>query len=830
MRDGGSRKRTSKRASPLISEVEGGTYLAFHVYMDQLRLALRTLFRAPGFTAAAVLILAIGVGGSTAVFSVLRSVVLRPLGMPHPEELVRLYERPAGLEARWPFSGPDYVDVSREGGVFKSVAGIRSDRQTLTGRGPPVQLRVARITASFFSTLQVQPAFGQGPAEGEDLAGGARTAVLTDAFWRREFGGDRGVIGRTLMLDGKTYEIGGVMPADFHFPLLRQAEVLLPMAMGKFESEFRGTNWVTAVARLVPGASAREAQAGLDVAAPRIHAKIGEHEGWRMEAQPLLDDLVGPVKPALTALFAAVLLALLIACANVASLLLARGMARQRELAIRAALGAGRGALVRHLLVEALTLAVFGGLLAALAAPWMLGALLSLAPPDLPRLEEVRVDGAVLAFALLASIGAGLLAGLAPALQLTSPHLMEVLKNGSGGTGRSRARTALVVIETALAFVLAVGAGLMIRTLSELIDVPSGLAAPEKVLVADLDLPPLRYPNERIFGLAQNLIARLQAEPGVRSAALMTSVPLDPRSRAEFGFSLEGGEPFPPGQSPKAEILWATPGYLATIGIPLTRGRDIAWSDVRTAPHVALVNEAFVRRLIPQGEPVGRRITELIGPGNDPWTIAGVIGDVHTKGLDKTPTPLIVVPLMQYGVPGLRVAMRAASGDPASLLPPLRADVAALDADLPLSAVRPLSKIVNQSLVEQRFQMTLLSVFATLALGLAALGIYGVTSYSVAQRAREIGIRMALGADSSLVMRLVVGGGLRLALAGVGLGVVGALAGTRVLKSLVYQVSTTDPLTLAATAGVLVLSALVACWIPARRATRVDPAVSLRAE
>jgi predicted permease len=370
----------------------------------------------------------------------------------------------------------------------------------------------------------------------------------------------------------------------------------------------------------------------------------------------------------------------------------------------------------------------------------------------------------------------------------------------------------------------------MIRTLSGLLEVPSGLAAPQRVLVADLDLPPSRYPSERILALAQSLMERLQAEPGMRSAALMTSVPLERRPRAEFGFDIEGGEAYPPGQSPKAEILWATPGYLATMGIPLVHGRDLAWSDVRTAPHVVLVNEAFVRQLIPQGEPLGRRIGQLLGPGNDPWTIAGVIGDVHTKGLDRAPGPLMVVPLMQYTVSGLRVAMRAASGDPMSLLPVVRAEVAALDPDLPLSAAQPLSRIVNESVNEQRFQMTLLAVFAALALALAALGIYGVMAYSVAQRAREIGIRMALGADSSLVLRMVVGGGLRLALAGVALGIVGALAGTRLLSALVYQVSTTDPLTLAATAGVLLGSALLASWVPARRATRVDPAVSLRAE
>src|SRR5712671_831461 len=625
--------------------------------MDQLRLALRTLCRAPGFTAAAVLVLAIGVGGSTAVFSVLRSVVLRPLGLPHPDELIRLYERPAGTEARWAFSGPDYFDVSREGGVFASVAGIRADRQTLTGRGPPVQVRVARITASFFSTLQVQPAFGHGPGEGEDLGGGARTAVLTDSFWRREFGGDRGVVGRTLELDGRTYEIGGVMPAGFHFPLLRQAEVLLPMAMEGREKEFRGMYWVTGVARLKPGASVRNAQAELDVSAPRIHAQIGEHEGWRMEAQPLLDDLIGPVKPALTALFGAVLLALLIACANVASLLLARGMARQRELAIRAALGGGRGELVRHLLTEAMLLAALGGGLSVLVAPWALSALLAFAPQDMPRLDEVRLDGVVLGFALAASMAAGLLSGLAPALQVTQPHLMDVLKNGAGGTpGRARARSVLVVAETALAFVLAAGAGRMIRTLSGLLEVPTGLAAVERVLVADLDLPRARYPDERVTAFAQQLLPRVSVPSRVRSAALMTSVPLDPRARAEFGFRLDGGDAFPPGQSPKTEMVWATPGYLETMGIPLLRGRDLRWTDTKSAPHVVLVNDAFVRRYVPQGEPVGRRIAEILGPGNDPWEIAGVIGDVHTKGLDRAPGPLVVVPLLQYPLTSLRVA------------------------------------------------------------------------------------------------------------------------------------------------------------------------------
>jgi predicted permease len=798
--------------------------------MGDLRLALRSLQRAPAFSAAAILVFAIGIGGSTAVFSVLRSVVLRPLGLPAPDQLVRLYERPSQADVRWPFSGPDFLDLQRESGAFAGVAGIRAERLTLTGVGTPQQIRAARVSASFLSTLRIPLAMGTGPAAGEDLAGGQRTAVLTDEFWRREFGGDRSVLGRTLTIDGRTYVVVGVLPEGFHFPLLRQAEVLLPLAMEGKERDFRGTYWVTIVARLKDGADLRAARSDLDAIGPAIHARSPEHTGWKIETQPLLDDLVGPTKPALDALFGAVLLALLIACANVAGLLLARGTSRQRELAIRAALGGGRAALVRHLLAEALVLGAIGGGLGMLIAPWALSALVSLAPVELPRMEEIRIDSVVLGFALLASIAAGLLAGLLPALQVTRPDLMEVLKNGAGGTQRARARAALVVGETALAFVLAAGAGLMIRTLSTLLEMPTGLAGVERVVVSDLELPKARYPSERTAALAQDLLSRLRTLPEVRTASLATSVPLDPRGRAEFGISIEGGDPFPPGQSPTSEILFATPGYLETMGVPLLRGRDLRWTDVPKSPHVVLVNEAFVKRFIPTGDPLGRRVADLLGPGLDPWEIAGVIGDVRTKGLDRAPAPLLIVPLLQYPVSTLRLSARATTGDPLRLFAPIRAEVTALDKDLPLSSPRTLSLVVNESVAARRFQMTLLSVFALVALALAALGIYGITAQSVAQRSREIGIRMALGADAVRVRRMVVGQSLRLCALGVAFGVVGALAATRVLESLVFQVSTTDPVTLGVTGATLVAAALLASWAPAARASRIDPAISMRAE
>ena len=762
------------------------------------------------------------------MFSVLRGVVLKPLAPPHPEELVRLYQRPAGSEARYPFSAPDYIDLAKGNGAFQSIAGIRAERQTLTGRGSPIQIRVARVTGSFFSILRQWPSIGRAPGAEEDVAGGSRTVVLTDGFWRREFGADPSAVGRTLVLDGRVYVIGGVMPPDFRFPLLRQAEVLVPAAFDRIELERRDHSWITVVGRLKAGFGIREAQADLDRLAPRLAEQLEEHNGWRQEAQLLLDDLVGPLKPALIALQGAVLLVLLIACANVASMLLARGMARQRELAIRAALGGGRGELVGHLLIESMFVALAGGALGMVLAAWGLDALLALSPKGTPRLDEVHLDAAVLGFALLISIVAGLLAGLAPALQVTQPRLMDVLRNGASGSG-ARARSALVVAEMALALVLAAGAGLMIRTLAVLLDVRTGLASPERVLVADLDLPEAQYGNDRVSTFAQQLLQRVSAVPGVRSSALLTNVPLDPRTQSALGFRLEGGEQPPPGQTPKAEAVWATPGYLETMGIPLLRGRGLRWTDSNSTPRIVLVNQAFVRRHIPNGEPLGRRVLDLLAP-NDAWEIAGVIGDVHTKGLDLAPAPLVVIPLLQFPVTFLRIAVRAEKGDPLQLLPPLRAEVLALDKNLPMSAPQPLSQVVIDSLGERRFQMTLLSVFALVALALAALGIYGVMAYSVAQRSREIGIRMALGAAPRRVLGMVVAGGLRLAAAGVGLGIIGALAATRVLSALVYGVSTTDPLTLASTAAVLIVSAALASWIPARRATRLDPTLSLRAE
>jgi putative ABC transport system permease protein len=805
--------------------------------LQDLRYAVRTLARSPGFTAAAVVALALGVGGSSAIFSVLEGVVLRPLGAPQPEQLFRLYETVPGDAPghdRNPYSTLDYLDVAKENGAFESVAAVQSTRLSMTVASGPEQLAAAKVTASFFATLKVHPALGRGFSSETDRQGAAHEVVLTDRLWKREFSGDQRILGQTTTLNGRTYTIVGVLPANFRFPLLRNAEALIPFEWDEKDLQNRGLHFLTAFGRLKPGMSLSNAQADLAVVGPRIAARMPEHTGWSQRAVPLLDDLVGPIKPVLQALLGAVVLVLLIACANVASMLLARGAARQRELAIRAALGSGRGRIVRQLLTEALLLALVGGALGVLLAAWGLDGLVALAPRSIPRLDEVRLNGSVLAFALSMSIGSGLLAGLAPALHASRPDLVEALKNGAAtATSRGRARAALVVAEVAVALVLVIGAGLMIRTLARLLAVRPGLGDPSRVLVAETVLPKDKYgKDEQMQAFQAQLLARAAALPGVKGAAITTGVPLDPSFNASLGFDVEGEPPSLPGQTPDAEVVWATPGYRETLGIPLLQGRDLRASDDLRAPQVVLVNQAFVRRFLNGREAVGRRLKGF-RKEKDTWEIVGVIGDVHTRSLDHAPEPQVVVSSAQWAQPFIRILVRS-TGRPMDLVPLLRTELQAIDKDQPLAHPRTLEAIIGESLGERRFPMMLLTVFGAVALVLASLGIYGVMAYSVAQRAKEIGIRMALGAPAAQVLRTVVGGGMRLAVIGVAIGlsaaVVVSLVVTEAAKATLYQVSATDPFTFLAVSVLLLGVAALASWAPARRAARVDPMLSLRAE
>jgi putative ABC transport system permease protein len=806
--------------------------------LQDLRYALRTLARSPGFTAAAVVALALGIGGSSAIFSVLEGVALRPLAAPEPEKLVRLYETvpvTAPESDRNPYSPADYLDLAKENGAFESTAAFQGTRLSMTVVSGPEQLPAAKVTASFFATLKVHPALGRGFAAETDYAGAPHEVILTDRLWKREFSGDPRILGQTTTLNGRTYTIVGVLPASFHFPLLRNAEALVPFEWDEKELKNRGLHSTGAFARLKPGVSERAAQADLAVLGPRIAARLlPEHTGWSQRAVPLLEDLVGPVKPALQALLGAVILVLLIACANVASMLLARGAARQRELAIRAALGSGRGRILRQLLTEALLLALAGGALGVLLAAWGLDALVALAPRSIPRLDEVHLSDPVLGFALGMSIAAGVIAGLVPALHASRPDLVEALKNGAAGaTSRGRARAALVVAEVALALILVIGAGLMIRTLNHLLGVRTGLRDPAQVLVAETVLPKDKYGKpETIRAFQQQLLQRASALPGVKSAAITTSVPLDRQFNASLAFEVEGEPTPPPGQTPDAEVVWASPGYLETLGIPLLHGRDLRSSDDDRTPLIILVNQAFVRTFLHGGDAVGRRIRKF-RDDKDSWEIVGVVGDVHTQSLDRAPQPQVIVPDAQWPLPFIRVLLRT-GGRPLDLVPLLRTELQAIDKDQPLADARTVESVVSESLGERRFPMLLLTVFGCVALTLASLGIYGVMAYSVAQRAKEIGIRMALGAPAAQVLRMVVGGGMRLALAGVALGVSAAMLISLLIRhaatAALYQVSTTDPATFGAVSLLLLVVAAIASWAPARRAARVDPMLSLRAE
>jgi putative ABC transport system permease protein len=591
----------------------------------------------------------------------------------------------------------------------------------------------------------------------------------------------------------------------------------------------RGGHYLSAFARLRPGATARAAQAELDVLAPRIAEKLPElHTGWKQLAVPLLPDLVGNVRPALQALLGAVVLVLLIACANVASMLLARGAARQRELAIRAALGSGRARLIRQLLTEAILLGVAGGALGLLFAAWGIDVIVSLAPKTIPRLDEVRLDAAVVAFGLSVALVSGALAGLIPALQASSTDVVEALKNGgSGATARGRARSALVVVEVALAVILAVGAGLMIRTVRSLLAVPLGVGDPGHVLVADLDLPDGKYgKDEQVRAFHSEALRRIGALPGVRSVAFASGVPLE--AKGSLAFSIDGAPPRPAGQLDAANMIWATHDYLRTMGIPLLRGRDFQATDVAGAPGVVLVNQAFERKFFPGQSALDHVLLDL-GRRLKVARIVGVVGDVRTQALDKDPEPQMILPLEIWPWQYDRLVLRTA-GDPASAIPLVRTEVLAIDKDQPLGNPRTLEQVLGASLGERRFQMSLLAFFGAIALALAALGIYGVIAYSVAQRSREIGIRMALGAPAAQVERMVVGEGLKLAGMGIAIGAVGAFVLTRSLQTVLYDVSALDPATFFSVAALLAGVAALACWAPARRAARVDPMLSLRAE
>jgi putative ABC transport system permease protein len=806
------------------------------ILINDLRHATRRLLGSPGFTALAVLTVGLGVGATTVMFSAVHGVLLKPLSYPEPDRLVMIRGATMAQPGRpGVISYPDYRDWRRESRSFETIAALRPADVTLAGPGGPERIEGARVTASFFQALRVVPELGQSFPEESDKPGGERVAVLGHRLWRR-LGGDPTLVGRTVTLSGQPHAIIGILPAGFRPPReVERAEVFAPLAMDGEELEQRGNRSLVAIGRLRSGVSVAQARAELAAVARHLEKEYPDsNTGVGAMVESLHADTVGELRRPLLVLLGAVAFVLLIACTNMANLVLPRALARRREMAVRAALGARRSRLVRQLLTESLLLGVVGGVAGLALAYWGLDALVSLAPAGTPRLRDIALDGRVLAFSLAVSLATGVAFGLAPALSASRTDVQAALHESgrSPALARHPGARLLVVAEIALSLVLMAGAGLLLESFRRLLSVDPGFD-PHNVLTLGVSLPATRYPrpDQRARFFAE-LLERVRIAPGVVSAAAVTELPLGGDASIATRFTVEGRPAPAPGQKPRAEYHAVTAGYFETMRIPLKKGRTFDAGDRREAPAVAVVNEALAAQVFPGQDPLGQRLRIGIGTDeSDPRTfeVVGVVGDVRHVGRQVFALPEIYVPHPQQSWSWMSLVVRT-SGDPLALAGALRRAVAAIDSQQAVYDVRPLRELLSDSLAARSFIMALLGGFALLGLALATVGVYGVLAESVERRRGEIGLRLAVGASPGDVLRMVLGQAARLAAAGVTLGLAAAFALTRVMQSLLFGVSATDPATFATVAGVLAIAALLASYLPARRAAGLDPATVLREE
>lgn len=800
---------------------------------QDLRFGGRQLLKSPGFTLVAVLTLALGIGATTAIFSVVYGVLLRPLPFSNPDQLVRpLFRNPEG-QLNGAFSAPNFVDLRAQAKTLAGVAALANGTFNLSGSGgeEPERLQGARVTADFFKVVGIRPLAGRTFAAGEDQAQAPLVALISEELWRRRFGGDTGIMGRTLTLNGQPHTVVGILARGSQLP--SGADVWVPLVFSPSDLAGRGAVWFAAIARLAPGATLEQARAEISLFGRRLaeqypEANAGYTEGMTLEL--MKERVVGDTRKPLYILLGAVALVLLVACVNVANLLLVRASGREGEVVVRAALGAGRARIVRQLLTESAVLALAGGLAGVGLAAWLTRALVARAPSDIPRLEEIGLDGTALLFALGISLLTGMLFGLAPALQASRTDLSKVLREGtrgSKGRGGTRARGTLVVLETALAVVLLAGAGLLIRSFLRLQEVNPGFK-PEGAVTFRLEPPRAKYPEDaqlRVFTSA--LIERLERLPGATSAgATVYGMPLEGGVNV-LTFSIEGRPPAPPGKEEVLRVASATPGYFETLGMTIVKGRSFTPRDRDGAPEVAVINEAVVRRDFPGQNPLGQRIVISMGTART-FEVVGVVSDFKQDALEQTIEPQIFFPYDQLPGPELSVVVK--TRNPEAVMAGARAQVRELDPALPIFGLQPVAELVATSTAAQRFYMLLLGGFAVISLVLAAIGIYGVIAYAVRQRTQEIGIRMALGATGNRVTRMVVGQGMVLAGVGALVGLLAALLATRGLQSLLFEVKASDPTIYAGVAAVLVLVAAAASYLPARRAARTDPQLALKGE
>jgi predicted permease len=814
-----------------VREIRMGQFI--ETTWRDIRFGVRALVHSPIFAVVTVLSLALGIGANTAIFSVVNGLLLRPLPYPESEQIVDVWHTPPqqsfpGLD-RFSVSPANYLDWKAQSNAFEQMAIYTYTGLSLSTSNDPLPLIGAAVSSDFFSVLRTNAMQGRTFTPDEEQPGRDQVVVISHGLWQRAFGANPNIVGQTLTLNSRSFTVVGIMPAGFQLP--READLWVPLAWDDKERQTRSIHDYIVIARLKQNVSLPQAQAEMSTISTRLEQQYPEeNSGWGAVVIPLREDLVGDIRTALLVLFSAVGFVLLIACANVANLMLARGANRQKEIAVRIALGAGRARLVRQLLTESVLLAVTGGVLGLLLAVW--GSRMLVRLGSLPNSGDIGIDTWALGFTLLVSFAAGIIIGIVPALQFTKSSLSETLKQGSGRTGGSpmkqHTRKALVVSEVALSLVLLIGAGLMIRSFWKLQNVDPGFDT-SNALTMSVALTPIRYsePHQQLAFL-DRAMEQIRAVPGVVSVGTTTTIPLAGGGSTQ-PFSIEGRPTGTIAEQPMAQTRYISPDYFKAIGIPLRQGRFFSDQDRDNSVPVIIISEAMARRFWPGENPIGKRLTPSFHSKEGAREIVGVVGDVKARGLDSDASTMMYLPYKQAPRPFMSFVVRTSS-NPESLVQPVSRAIYSIDKEQALTDVQTMDQVLMQSLSDRRFNMTLLLTFAGVALVLAAVGVYGVMNYTVTLRRRELGIRMALGAKASDVLRLVLRQGLTLTLIGVGAGLISAYALTRLMASLLYGVTATDYLTFASVSAVLIVVGLVASFVPARRATKVDPTIALRTE
>jgi putative ABC transport system permease protein len=797
--------------------------------IKDVRYGARMLVKNPGFSIVAIIALALGIGANAAIFSVVNTVLLRSIPYPEPDRLMVLRENKLPEFPEFSVSPGNFLDWQKQTTMFETLAAFNGAAYNLVSDAEPERLRGARVSAGLFEMLGAIPAYGRNFLDEEDKEGHGNVVILSNALWKRRFASDPNIVGQQIKLSASSYTVAGVMPASFSFPD-RETELWAPMAFTAQQAQQHGAHYTSAIGRLKAGATIEQVRTEMTTIPGRLGEQYPDTDsGWGVNVFPMQEYDVRDIKPALLVLLGAVALVLLIACANVANLLLARATARQKEVAIRSALGASRWRVVRQLLTESILLALVGGAVGLLLAVWGMDLLLALAPDNLPRVKDVALDGRVVAFTFSIATLTGVIFGIVPALQASNPNLNETLKEGGRGTtgAHHRVRGSLVVTEVALALMLLIGAGLLIRSFYRLQQVNPGFNA-KNALVVTVSLPGKKYSkDEQQSAFFTQLLEKVSPLPGVASVGATQSLPV--QGDYILGFNIQGRPPDAPGEEPSTNYYAVTPDYFKAMGIPLLRGRVFTEQDRKGSPRVALINEEMARKFFKDEDPIGKRINVTNGPETF-REIVGIVGDVKQYGPAQPTTMQTYEPFLQNPYSGMTLVVRT-EGNPTALTSAIRSQVLSIDKEQPVARTRPLEQVLSDSVAKQRFLMVLLTTFAAVALVLAAVGLYGVMSYAVTQRTHEIGIRLALGARTGDVMKLVVGQGMALALAGVGIGLAGAFILTRILMaSFLFSVGASDPLTFATISVLLAGVALGASVVPARRAVKVDPMVALRYE